>query len=225
MTAAPVTVAEATPLTRVAEIMAFRRLKRLPVVDERGALVGMVSRLDVLRTASRAFEKPESEPLELGLAVDAPIARAMRRDVPTVYLETPLPQVLQAVISTRLNRCVVVDHERHVLGKVTDAEVLDRVTPALRPSTLRSLIHRLPFVHPSPQDLEAEHHATAHTAKELMVPVAVVGEKTPLREAIAAMLPGRKKIVAVVDDEKRLVGVLDRADLLHGLIAQPDPES
>jgi len=225
MTAGPVTVGEAMPLTNVAEVMAFRRLKRLPVVDERGALVGMVSRLDVLRTAARTFEKPESEPLELGLAVDAPIARAMRKDVPTVYLDAPLPQVLQAVISTRLNRCLVVDQERHVLGKVTDAEVLDRVTPALRPSTLRSLMHRLPFVHPSQQELQAEHHATARTAKDLMVPVAVVvGEQTPVREAIAAMLPGKHKIIAVVDQEKRLVGVLDRADLLHGLVAQVNPE-
>ena len=41
-----------------------------------------------------------SEPREIGLAGQAPIARAMRRDVPTVFPETPLPQVLQAVIST-----------------------------------------------------------------------------------------------------------------------------
>jgi len=34
------------PLPRVAEIMTQRRLKRLPVLDDRGALVGRVSRLD-----------------------------------------------------------------------------------------------------------------------------------------------------------------------------------
>lgn len=96
-----------------------------------------------------------------------------------------------------------------------------RVAPALRPSALRSLVHRLPFVHPTPREVIAEQHATARTAKGLMVEVAVVvGEQTPLHEAIAAMLPGKHKIVAVVDADKHLVGILDRADLLHGLVSE-----
>ena len=40
VTAGPVTIGEMVPLTQAAEVMAFRRLKRLPVVDERGALWG-----------------------------------------------------------------------------------------------------------------------------------------------------------------------------------------
>jgi CBS domain-containing protein len=218
-TPGPVTVQASTPLTKVAEVMSYRRFKRLPVVDEHGALVGMVSRLDVLRTAARTFAQQESEPREIGLAADVPVARAMRTDVPTVFPDTHLPEVLQAVTSTRLNRCLVVDHERRVLGKITDAEVLDRVTPALRPSALRALVHRLPFVHAKPEELQAEKHAKARTAADLLVETAVVAEDAPLREAIAAMLGGKHKIVAVVDAEKRLVGILDRADLLRGLVS------
>ncbi|HEY3449086.1 MAG TPA: DUF190 domain-containing protein [Myxococcales bacterium] len=220
MTPAPLTVTESTPLPQAAELMAHRRLKRLPVVDERGMLVGMLSRLDILRTASRTLAAAaQPAPQETGLAADAPVARAMRRDFPKVHPETPLAQVLQAVIATRLNRCLVVDDAGRVLGKVTDAECLERVTPALRPSALRALVHRLPFAHPSPAERESEQHATARTAQDLMVPVAVVvGEETPLREAIAAMLPGKHKILAVVDDQRRLVGIVDRADLLHGLV-------
>src|SRR5262249_53967005 len=48
MTPSPVTVRANTPLVRVADLMVHRRLKRLPVVDERGVFVGMVSRLDLL---------------------------------------------------------------------------------------------------------------------------------------------------------------------------------
>lgn len=219
MTPRPVTVNQTMRLTQVAEIMAYRRLKRLPVVDDRGALVGMISRLDLLRTAARIFEKPQAEQRETGLAVDAPVSKSMRRDVPTVFMDTPLPEVLQAVVSTRLNRCVVVDSERRVMGKVTDAEVLERVTPTLRPSALRSLMHRLPFVHPKPDETRAEKHATARVAADLMVETAVAREDTPLREAIASMLAGEHKIIAVVDAEKRLVGCLDRADILRGLLA------
>lgn len=127
MTPNPATVNAAAPLTEVAEIMPHRRLKRLPVVDDRGAMVGMVSRLDVLRTAVHTVESAPAEPREIGFAADAPVSRSMRREVPAVYLDTPLPEVAQAVISTRLNRCIVVARERRVRGKVTDAEVLERL--------------------------------------------------------------------------------------------------
>jgi len=189
------------------------------VVDERGDLVGMIGRLDILLTATQSYDRPEDEPREVGLAVDAPVSRSMRGDVPTVFPDTPLAEVLQAVIATRRNRCLVVDRQRHVLGKVTDAELLDRVIPALRPSALRSLIHRLPFVHPKPEERETERHATAQTAAGLMVETAMVGQDAPLREAIATMLRGKHKSVTVVDSDKRLVGILDRSDLLHGLLS------
>ncbi|MGC4116743.1 MAG: DUF190 domain-containing protein [Myxococcales bacterium] len=221
MTPGPVTVGIATPLSQAAELMAHRHLKRLPVLDGQGKLAGMLSRLDVLRTASRAGPAPasDSKPLDSGLDVDAPVSKAMRTDFPKVHPDTPLPLVLQAVVSTRLNRCLVVDESGRVLGKVTDAECLERMTPALRPSALRTLVHRLPFAHPSPAEREAEQHAKARTARDLMVRVAaVVGERTPLREAIATMLPGKHKVLAVVDDEHRLIGVLDRADLLRALV-------
>jgi CBS domain-containing protein len=219
MTPDPITVDQTMPLTEVAEIMAHRRLKRMPVVDDNGAMVGMISRLDLLRTASHVFEQPQAGCRETGLAVDAPVARSMRRDVPTVFMDTPLPEVLQAVVSTRLNRCIVVDSERRVMGKVTDAEVLERVTPALRPNALRSLIQRLPFVHLTGDEARTEKHATARVAADLMIDTATTQEQAPLKEAIASMLAHGNKIVAVVDAEQRLVGCLDRADILRGLLA------
>lgn len=223
MTVGPVTVNQSMPLTQVAEIMVFRHLKRLPVVDDHGALVGMISRLDVLRTATRASARAEAEVGATGLAFDAPVSQSMRRDVPTVFLDTPLPEVLQAVISTRLNRCIVVDADRRVKGKVTDAEVLERVTPALRPGVLQSIINRLPFIRPRPEELRAEKHANARVAADLMIETAIVREDAPLRDAIVSMLSGRHKIVAVVDADDRLVGCLDRADLMHGLLAHDSP--
>jgi CBS domain-containing protein len=219
MTPQLTTISKAEPLAHAAEIMASRHLKRLPVIDEHGLLVGMVSRLDVLRTVVRAFEAKEGEPPQVGLAVDAPVAAIMRSEVPMVAPDARVPEIVQAVVSTRLSRCLVVDQNRHVVGKITDAEVLDRITPGLRPSALRSLVHRLPFVHPKPEALAAEQHAKARTAADLMVPTPSVVETAPIREAIAAMLGGSHKTIAVLDAEQRLVGVLDRADLLHGLVS------
>ncbi len=221
MTPGPVTVHERTPLPQVAEVMTNRRLKRLPVVDDNGAMVGLVSRLDVLRTAAGSFPREAAVPSTMGLSADVPLSRVMRRDVPSVERDTPLPQVFQAVVSTRLNRAFVVDAERRVVGKITDAELLDRLTPSLRPSAVRSLMHRLPFTHLSQDELAAEKHARAQRAADLMTDdFETATEDTLLSEAIARMLKGSYKVLAVTDAAGHLVGMVDRADLLHGLVAR-----
>ncbi len=219
MTPNPVTVVEGTTITAVADVMAHKRLKRLPVVDATGKLVGIVSRLDLLRTVAEAFQTMPEEPRPAGLRGDFPLSRVMRKDVPVVYPDTPINEVLQAVVSTRLNRALVVDAERRVVGIVTDEEVLDRVTPAMRTGALKSLMLRLPFAHAGKAELEAEHHSRAKKAADLMLTdVAVARQDQLLRDAIAPMMKAPHKLVAVVDEDGRLVGALDRADILRGLI-------
>ena len=57
MTAPAVTVTETTGLEQVAELLTQQRIRRLPVVDASGNVVGVVSRRDVLRwAASRVAE-------------------------------------------------------------------------------------------------------------------------------------------------------------------------
>ena len=223
MTPGPVTVPESMPLPAVADVMARGRLKRLPVVAADGSIAGMVSRVDLLRTAAHGFEGGEERQWEPGFAADTPLSRVMRRDIPTVFPETPLAEVFQAIIATRLHRALVIDADRHVLGLVTDAELLDRVAPSLRPTALRSLMLRLPFIHASAEERTKEHHAHARHAAELMrTGVPTAREDTMLGPAIAAMLKGNDKVLGVVDSADRLVGVVDRADLLHGLVREGD---
>jgi CBS domain-containing protein len=221
MTPGPACVSPSTPLPDVALLMARRHLKRLPVVDDAGRLVGMVSRYDLLRSAG-GVGPPDGPPGEMGLAADAPLSSVMRRDVPTVHPGTSLAETMQVVVSTRLNLAVVVDERRRVVGLVSDVALLERLTPALRPGVLRSLMRRLPFVHPPPEVAEAAAHARAQTAGELMsgkVPVAPEG--TTLSGAIALMLRDHDKILAVTDADGALVGLVDRADLLRGLAPPP----
>ena len=218
MTPSPATVHLHTPLPDVASLMSRRHLKRLPVIDDHGVLVGVVSRLDLLRAVSGAGAAGHSEAHALGLSGDAPISSVMRRDVPVVHPDTGLPELFRAVVATRLHRVVVVDVEGHVLGLVTDAELLDRVTPSLKPSALRSLMNRLPFA-----QLEAEpaaaQHARARAAADLMSRhVAVAREDVSVHDAIALVLKGNHKVLAVTGAEGKLTGIVDRADLLHGLL-------
>jgi len=218
MTARPVTVPARTPLAEVAQIMTRRHLKRLPVVGPGGGLIGVVSRIDLLRTVAEGVSGSLPEPQQLGLNGEAPIGKVMRREVPTVLPEASVQEVMQAVFSTPLNRAVVVDADRHVLGLVTDAELLERVTPSLKPSALQSLMQRLPLLPRRQSEHEAEQHALAHSARELMVgEIPLAEENTPLRQALRSMLEGKEKLIVVIDGHRKVVGVVDREDILRGL--------
>ena len=53
MTKPPVTIGPDAPVTQAARLMYSRRVKRLPVTDDDGTLIGIVSRADVLSVYNR----------------------------------------------------------------------------------------------------------------------------------------------------------------------------
>ena len=135
----------------------------------------------------------------------------MRRDVPTVSLQAAFPEVLDAIVSTRLNRAVVVDDQQRVVGLVTDAELVRRLGE--QPGVVTRLMRRLAPI-PFLKDVKVT---------ELMVTdVVTTRPDVPLEMAIRDMLARRHKILPVVDDVGRLIGVVDRFDLLQAIARLAD---
>lgn len=223
MTREVVTVRPETDLRSAAHLMTTQRLKRLPVVDAQGHVLGIVARVDILRTVGEHFPvipppEPSGQPPEAP-AVPAFVRGVMTRDVPLVSADAPLPEVLDAIVSTRLNCAVVVDAERRPLGIVTDAELMRRIDPAQHPSVGQVLMRKLPFVHLTPEQKEALRSQTGTRAGDLMIsPIVTVTAATPVGEAIRRMLERKYKILPVVDAEGRVVGMIDRADLLRAVV-------
>jgi CBS domain-containing protein len=214
-----VTVQVSTPLRRVAKLMAQRRLKRLPVLDQGGALAGMVGRIDLLRATAGLARAGDDHPAPAPVPDGALVSGIMRSDVPTVAPEAPLDEVLRAIVSTRLNKALVVDAERRVVGLVTDAELMDRLSPSQRPGLIRSLMGG-DSTGGGGDGSATARLAQARTASELMITsVPSVTLETPLHQAIAIMLEADRKILAVADEGGRLLGIVDRADLLRGIAA------
>jgi len=207
MTPDPVAAKPGMSLTEAAHLMLDLGLKRLPVVDG-GRLVGLVSRIDLLRTVADTVPE-QGRPAGVTDARTAGEAAAV--DVPTVHLDTPVADVLDAVVSTRLNRAVVVDERDRVLGLVSDAELLRRLG-----GEQHGLLDRL-------MRRGGDGHAVhGRTAADLMVaPVVTVPRDLPLRDAIARMLGDNLKLLPVVDEQGRLHGMIDRADALRGAFRGP----
>lgn len=208
MSTPPITAQADEPLGHAVQRMVARGLKRLPVVDRQGRLVGMLSRVDVLRTVAplpphRTPESP-AEPRPTGHR----LKDILTPHFPKVAPDDDLATVVETLLAHRARRVVVVDEQERPLGLITDAEILARVAPQARPGLWDALLHR----HPSSptQDL---------SARDLMSPeVLTAPAEATLSEALAQMLAANRKWLVVVDDEGRALGMIDRQQALRALL-------
>jgi CBS domain-containing protein len=204
MSAPAITVPQDAALGHVVQEMLKRGLKRLPVVDGKGRLVGMVSRLDVLRAAAGyGVGQQETAPQPRPGRTLADLASAQ---VPSVHLNDDLIDVLQQMLATDVTYVVVLDEQQQPMGVITEGDLVARVTPVMRGSVLQSLAARV---------LGKDLRRGDALARDIMSErVLTAAPDTTLPDAIALMLrEGRKRIVAV-DGEGHAVGIVSRQTLL-----------
>lgn len=113
MTAPAVTVGPDAPVEQAARLMYDRRVKRLPVVNSAGRLVGIISRVDVLAVFSRPDADIRDEVIKQllpGILPAAPGALkvAVRDGIVTISGEPQSDQLTHAIL----------DAVRHVEGVV-----------------------------------------------------------------------------------------------------------
>lgn len=211
MTSPAVTVTGETTIADTVSRMVERDIKRLPVVDEGGRLLGMVSRVDVLRALAQppVAEVPrQSPPLEHQLQV----GQLMMTNVPHVLASASLAEVVDLLVSSAQRRVVVVDNRRRVVGIITDGDLIKRATTPERAGILGALTRRLPPGQSERLRLEQR------TAAEVMTgPVITVSPETSLLAALRLLLAHHIKRLPVVDAEGRLLGLLGRGGVLQVL--------
>lgn len=207
-----ITVTEDAPIADAVRVMTERGIKRLPVVDHKGQLVGMVSRVDVLRALAQPPMREASERTPQP-GTHAKVADVMLTQVQTVRSDAKLNKIVELLVSTAERRVVVVDAQRHVLGIITDGDLLKRATADERAGILQALGRRLPGGR-RPVTLDV----AGRTADEVMTahPITVTAD-TPLLQALRLLLQHKIKRLPVVDDEARLVGLVGRAQILQAL--------
>ncbi|PKN08764.1 MAG: signal transduction protein [Deltaproteobacteria bacterium HGW-Deltaproteobacteria-8] len=218
-----VTVNIRATVPEAAALMAARKLKRLPVVDDAGDLVGIVSRIDILRTISTAASmsppemdkgaarEAEPRPTQLPQGLKLTAGDVMLRDIPTVGPDAPLEEALGKLVASPLRRVVVVDEADRVLGIVLDRELLKRYSQREKPGLLKILTNLL-----TPgRDV---NQVFGVLVREAMEPdVFSVREDTPLSDVLRSMLETGGKRLVVLDAEGRLKGMVDR-DRMLGII-------
>lgn len=218
MTAPCRTISRHATLRQAVQLMNAHDLKRLPVVDG-GRLAGWVSRLDILRAlhhhGATAGQDTTADAERDAPGAGASITELMFRDVPVVLPDDSLEDVLQALERDRRRRAVVVDGDRHVLGIISDGDLLRRS----RPDAHHHLHRRLRRLAAGEPDAAAPRVEAPETAAELMTtPVVTVAADAAPIDALRLIMEHSVKRLPVVDAEGRLVGLLGRAALLRAMV-------
>lgn len=138
------------------------------------------------------------------------VAEIMTTEVLTVTPETSLKQVAELLTARGIAGVPVVDEEKHVLGVVSEADIILKERRLAQPDALHRMLHRT--------NGTAAKKA-ARTAGEAMTsPAVTLTASRRVDVAAALMLDKQVNRLPVVDEHDVLVGIVTRADLVRAFV-------
>ncbi len=217
MTTPVVTIPSDRLLTEAVELMEERGVKRLPVTDAEGSLIGMLSRVDIFRTVMReapdwkTFKAQKIEVNHLKQVKDI-----VRRDAQTVSPGTTLDEVIQIIDSNDIQRVAVIDDKKKLVGLISDRDLLRYFKPYQgKVWHLLAKIKR-PFKPDANRQETLQRQLKKTTAEEVMTKnLITANEEMLIEEGIRLMVEKGLKRLPVVDTEGRFKGMISRDSLLR----------
>lgn len=209
MSRPPITIHPNDPIGLAAEQLVKHAITRLPVVDENAQLLGVVSRLDLLRqVVAQPLPSGENENKPLTARTAGRLAEeVMSKKIPLIPEEADLASVINSFLASGEHRVIVVASSGQPVGLISDSDVVGRISQAHRKGVLGALRG---LVSPPPISV---------TAKEIMSPgIETISGDTTVVEAIRKMMSSHLKWLVVVDVNHKPIGLIDREIALESLI-------
>lgn len=130
MTSPAITIRPDTPFQDALNIMREHRFRRIPVVNETGKLVGIVSERDLLHAAPSPATSLSVWEVNY-LLWKLKIADVMTDNVITVKPETPIEDAALLMINRKIGGLPVVDDLGAVVGVITETDIFKAFTELL----------------------------------------------------------------------------------------------
>jgi CBS domain-containing membrane protein len=159
------TPGQSLPLAR--ELMNLKHVRHLPVVDDEGLLVGLVSQRDLLQAAISSLAPLDAEERE-ELQFSVPVSRIMQQQVWTIGPDDPADAAARLMLDNSVGSLPVTAGGR-LVGIITEADLVEAAAiflPMLTKSEVKPLLTLADLWTPSPQVIEASQSLA--TAREVM---------------------------------------------------------
>ena len=144
MTHDPIVVKPETPIKEAIKILAKQRISGLPVVDDTGKLVGVLSETDLLWQETGVepplyitfldsviyLENPARHDKELHKAVGQTVGEVMSDEPVTVTPDQPLQKAAKLMQERSIRRLTVTDDAGKVIGILTPGDIVRAMAAA-----------------------------------------------------------------------------------------------
>ncbi|MCF4968414.1 phosphoribulokinase [Nostoc sp. CMAA1605] len=138
MSPEPIVVRPATPLQEAIQILAERRISGLPVVDDVGKLIGIISETDLMWQASGMtppayvmfldsviyLKNPAAYERDLHKALGQTVGEVMSKNPITITADKTLQQAAQIMHDRNVHRLPVIDNTGKVIGILTRGDIV-----------------------------------------------------------------------------------------------------
>lgn len=113
-----------TPLKEAWKLVCNMRFRHVPVVDQEGTLVGILSDRDLLREAVR-IAKVKSGNKEVDSKLD--VSTVMHPQVISAKVETELIHIAKLFVERRIGAMPIIDRTNQVVGIITRSDILKTI--------------------------------------------------------------------------------------------------
>ena len=134
----PIVMRPETPLNEAIQILAERRISGLPVVDDAGQLVGIISETDLMWQETGVtppayimfldsvifLKNPAQYERDLHKALGQTVGEVMSRDPVTISPDKPLKDAAQLMHEKEVRRLPVIDAQGQVIGILTRGDIV-----------------------------------------------------------------------------------------------------
>lgn len=208
MTPSPASVRDTEPVDRVARLLLSSRFTGVPVVDDAGRPVGVISQGDLIHRAGMPLRlgllgRSDPERVEEALAL---LSRKRAREImskPAISIASKafLTEAVELMLREKVKRLPVADEGGKLAGILTRMDVFQTVT---RESPDWRSIQRQRV---SVKDLR-------HVSDIMHRQTRTVSPDTPVDEVLRIIDSDRIRRVAVIDEDGRFMGMIADKDLL-----------
>jgi predicted transcriptional regulator len=191
----PPRVPQSADIIAAADMMIRQNVRAAPVTNDKGHVVGIISRTDLMKACLEVREIAEQR-----------LEKVMTRDLETIAEDAKIDEAVRRLRELSIRQLLVLNKNGKLVGTIGREVVLHTLASEDKSAT------QLPRG-------AAERKDRKLNVSSLIEPAITLPPSTSLREAIKFMLDRHKTSVVVVEDGLP-VGVVSRANVLERLAAR-----